>query len=152
MEPKRASSTEVGAGLGGTAEHVRRAMRVLMALFYFGAGVLHLTAPDPFLLITPEWVPYPLAIIILTGLCEIAGSIGLLIPRLRKAAGIMLALYAVCVFPANIKHALDHIVVPGLPQGWWYHGPRLVFQPVLIWWALFCTGVIRWPRAAEVDR
>jgi uncharacterized membrane protein len=49
------------------------------------------------------------------------------------------------VLPANIKHAVEAIHVPGLPDGWWYHGPRLSLQPILVWWALFCAGVIDWP-------
>ena len=57
----------------------------------------------------------------------------------------MLALYAVCVFPANIKHAFEGIDVPQLPHSWWYHGPRLLAQPVLVWWALFAAGVTDWP-------
>jgi uncharacterized membrane protein len=57
----------------------------------------------------------------------------------------MLALYAVCVFPANIKHALDGIAVPGLPSSWLYHGPRLAFQPVLVWMALYAGGATSWP-------
>jgi uncharacterized membrane protein len=57
----------------------------------------------------------------------------------------MLALYAVCVFPANIKHAFEGIDLPPVPDTWWYHGPRLLMQPVLVWWALFCAGVIDWP-------
>lgn len=120
-------------------------MRWLMAAFYLVAGVVHLTSPDPFLLITPEWVPFPRQVILLTGVCEIAGAIALLTQRLRSAAGILLALYALCVFPANVKHALDGIAVPGLPQSWWYHAPRLALQPVLIWWALFSAAVIDWP-------
>jgi hypothetical protein len=35
---------------------------------------------------------------------------------------------------------------------WLYHGPRLAFQPVLMWWALFCAGVIDWPFRARADR
>jgi uncharacterized membrane protein len=65
--------------------------------------------------------------------------------RLRYAAGVMLALYAVCVYPANIKHALDSVTVGGTKLGWGYHGPRLAFQPVFVWWALFAGGVINWP-------
>jgi uncharacterized membrane protein len=57
----------------------------------------------------------------------------------------MLALYAVFVFPANIKHAVEGIRLPPVPDSWWYHGPRLLMQPVLVWWALFCAGVIDWP-------
>jgi hypothetical protein len=31
------------------------------------------------------------------------------------------------------------------PTSWWYHEPRLIMQPVLVWWALFCTAVVDWP-------
>jgi hypothetical protein len=40
---------------------------------------------------------------------------------------------------------LEGIHVPPLPDGWWYHGPRLIMQPMLVWWALFCAEVIDWP-------
>jgi uncharacterized membrane protein len=117
----------------------------LMAAFYLAAGVLHLRYPEGFLPIMPDWVPAPREVVFLTGLAEISGAIGLVIPRLRQAAGIGLALYALCVLPANIKHAVEGIVIPELPSSWWYHAPRLAFQSVLIWWALFCSGVINWP-------
>lgn len=102
-------------------------------------------SPGSFLAITPSWVPYPNETILLTGICEIAGSIALLTRKLRKLAGIMLAAYAVCVYPANIKHAVEHIAIDGVQLGWWYHAPRLAFQPVIVWWALFSAGVINWP-------
>ena len=103
-------------------------------------------SPGGFLLITPGWVPYPAWVVALTGLAEIAGGTALaLIPRLRAAAGIGLALYAVCVFPANINHALNHITLNGRALGWGYHGPRFVLQPVLVWLALWTGGVVDWP-------
>jgi uncharacterized membrane protein len=123
----------------------RTVMRVAMAAFYFAAGIVHLTAPDAFLPIVPDWVPLPRETVLLTGVCEIVGSIALMTPRWRGVAGVMLALYAVCVFPANIKHAVQGIHAPPVPDGWWYHAPRLALQPVLVWWALFCAGVIDWP-------
>ncbi|MGA2043937.1 MAG: hypothetical protein ABSG83_11235 [Roseiarcus sp.] len=126
-------------------ERIRRAMRWAMAILYLSAGALHLARPGAFLPIVPDWVPAPRAVILATGLCEIAGALALLTRRLRRLAGAMLALYAICVFPANLKHALDPVVVPGLPSSWWYHGPRLALQPVLVWWALFCAGVVDWP-------
>ena len=132
-----------------TARHV---MRWIMAGFYMLAGIAHLTLTDKFLLIVPDWVPFPRAVVLATGVCEIAGSIALLSTRLRRLAGLMLALYAVCVLPANIKHAIDGIHLPPLPDSWWYHGPRLALQPVLAWWALFCAGVIDWPWPAKPDR
>jgi len=51
----------------------------------------------------------------------------------------------VCVYPANVKHAVDNVEVAGTTLSWWYHGPRLALQPVLVWWALYATRVTRWP-------
>jgi uncharacterized membrane protein len=124
----------------------RIAMRWAMAAFYLSAGAVHLLAPEKFLPIVPDFVPMPREVVLATGVCEIAGSLALLTRRLRRLAGVMLALYAVCVFPVNIKHAIEGVNLPPVPDSWWYHGPRLLMQPVLVWWALFCAGVIDWPR------
>ena len=123
-----------------------------MAAFYFAAGIFHLAAPEKFLPIVPDFVPLPRATVIFTGLCEIAGAVGLLIPRFRRAAGLVLAAYAVAVFPANIKHTIYMIPAGGLPGSWWYHGPRLALQPALVWWALYCSGVTDWPSGAARKR
>jgi uncharacterized membrane protein len=128
-----------------SSEPIRRILRFLLAAIYLVAGIAHLWVPGKFLTITPDWVPAPHAVILGTGLCEIVGALALLTPRWRRLAGIMLALYAVCVFPANIKHALDATAVWPPPPSWWYHAPRLAFQPVFVWWALFCAGVIDSP-------
>jgi uncharacterized membrane protein len=114
--------------------------RAVLALFYMVAGILHLVWPAPFLLIMPEVVPFPSVVVMVTGILEIAGAIGLLLPDWRRLAGLMLAIYAVCVFPANIRHAFSGLDIAGWPLGWWYHGPRLALQPVLVWWALRAGG------------
>ncbi len=119
--------------------------RWLLIVFYGLAGIGHFVAIDAILKIVPDWVPYPRAVIIITGVCEIAGALALMTPRFRRAAGIAFALYAVCVFPANIKHAAMALDVPGLPSSLWYHVPRLMLQPVFVWAALFCVDVLRWP-------
>ncbi len=93
----------------------------------------------------PPLIPHPRAVVVFTGLCEIAGAIGLLIPQTRRSASIGLALYALCVWPANIYQAFWSIHVPPLPDGWWYHAPRLIFQPVLIWAPLWAAAVTSWP-------
>lgn len=126
-------------------ERLRTALRLLLAAAYLAAGILHVLVPRPFLGITPAWVPYPATVILFTGLCEIAGSVGLMIPRVRWWAGVGLAAYAVCVYPANVKHALDYIEHGKGGLDLRYHVPRLLFQPVIVWWALFVGGVIDWP-------
>ena len=123
----------------------RGRMRWAMAIGYVGFGFFHLVASDRFLPILPPLVPFPIAVILFTGVCEIVGGLGLLVPATRRWAGGALAVYAVCVFPANLYHAYGHVVVPGLPDGWWYHGPRLLAQPVFVWWALYAGEVIDWP-------
>jgi uncharacterized membrane protein len=133
------------------AKGLRSVLRWIMAAFYMLAGIGHLTLTDKFLMIVPDWVPFPRDVVLFTGCCEISGGIALMIPRLRRLAGIMLALYAICVFPANIKQAIEGIQVPSVPDSWWYHGPRLLFQPVLVWWALFCADVIDWPFKAKPE-
>jgi uncharacterized membrane protein len=120
-------------------------LRWALAAIYGVAGVAHFTATNRFLLIVPDWVPEPRLVIQLTGACEMVGAIALLTPKLQRAAGFMLALYALCVFPANIKHAAEGISVPGLPDSWWYHGPRLALQPGIIWLTLYAARLIDWP-------
>jgi uncharacterized membrane protein len=108
--------------------------RLGLSILYTIAGILHLALPKPFLSITPGWVPEAREVILFTGLCEIAGAAGLSVPALRRFAGLALALYAVCVFPANVKHAVDSLSASAAsPWLWLYHGPRLILQPVLVW-------------------
>ena len=117
----------------------------MLAAAYLVVGIIHLRSPGAFMPIMPDWVPFPRETVLVTGVCEIAGAVALLIPRLRWWAGVMLAAYAVCVFPANIKHAVEGVAVGGTALGPWYHVPRLLFQPVIVWWALFAGGVTDWP-------
>jgi uncharacterized membrane protein len=122
-----------------------------LALLFLAAGIIHIWKPEPFLLITPDWVPYPQQVILGTGICEIIGAFALLTKRLRYAAGIGFALYAVCVYPANIKHAFYGLPGDHAQLTWWYHGPRLAFQPVIVWWSLFAGEVITWPFGKKSD-
>ncbi len=126
-------------------ERARTVLRWLLAAAYLFVGIVHLRSPGGFLPIVPDWVPYPREVILLTGVCEIAGAVGLMTGRFRRAAAWGLAAYAVCVFPANIKHAIEGIVIGGVKLSWAYHAPRLAFQPVIFWWALFAGGIITWP-------
>jgi uncharacterized membrane protein len=123
----------------------RAVMRWILALFYLAAGIAHFRAPDSLLAITPSWVPFAPRVILITGLCEVVGAVALVTKPLRWWAGVALAAYALCVWPANFKHAIDGIDLPHISSSWLYHGPRLAFQPVLIWWALYAAEVIDWP-------
>jgi uncharacterized membrane protein len=129
-------------------ELARRILRWMLAAAFLFAGIAHLRSPATFLAITPAWVPLPATVIMLTGVAEIAGAIGLITTRFRAAAAIGLALYTVCVYPANINHAVNNLAIGGNALGWGYHAPRLLFQPVIVWWALFAGQLIDWPFRA----
>lgn len=129
---------------------MRTVLRWLLGTGYLAAGSFHLASPSGFLAIMPGWAPFPAAVVLWTGVAEAVGALALLQPwseRLRRAGAIGLALYAVCVFPANINHfALDMARASG---GWGlaYHVPRMALQPVLVWLALWTGGVTNWPFA-----
>ena len=131
----------------------RTALLWVLAFFYAVAGYFHLVSPEGFLAIMPEWVPFPEQVVLWTGIAELLGAAGLVqpwSPRLRKAAGIGLALYALCVWPANINHfALDMARADG-GFGLAYHVPRMIAQPIIIWLALWVSGTTNWPFRPKV--
>src|SRR5580765_6754459 len=106
----------------------RGVARVALALFYALAGMLHLILPNPFVSIVPGWAPAPDVVVALTGLAELAGAAGMLqpwSPKMRRAAGWGLALYALCVWPANFHHMTLDLARPSGGLGLAYHMPRL---------------------------
>jgi uncharacterized membrane protein len=117
---------------------IRIGLRWLLAICYFAAGIMHLIRPAPFLTITPDWVPAPDAVVLLTGVAEILGAFGLVQPfskPLCRAAGWGLAAYALCVWPANINHFMMDMARADGGLGLAYHIPRMFAQPLIIWLA-----------------
>ena len=117
---------------------IRKIVRALLATFLGAVGVLHFVKPEPFVAIMPKMFPAPLFLVYLSGFFEIAGAIGLLIPKTRRAASIGIMALLIAVFPANINMAINHIQLPGLPeQSVFMLWLRLAFQPLYIylaWW------------------
>lgn len=138
-----------GRSIGGA---IRTALRWLLVAFYGLAGWAHLDRPEGFLAITPAWVPAPEFVVAFTGVAEIAGALGLLWKPVRRWAGIGLALYALCVWPANFNHAFNDIAIGGADLDWSYHGPRLVAQPLIIWLALWVGEATEWPFGKTKSR
>ncbi len=121
-------------------QSVRTAARWLLAAFLGLAGVLHLISPRPFLAQVPTWMPSPQAVVLVSGLVEIALALTLLLPRISRVwAGWLVAAFFVLVFPGNIAQYLSHTDAFGLDSDL-ARGVRLLFQPVLVVWALWCTG------------
>ena len=81
--------------------------RGLIAAIFFVSGMLHLIRPAMFVSIVPPWLPSPAALVLISGLCEMAGAVGILLPETRVAAGWGLIALLVAVFPANIQMLLN---------------------------------------------
>lgn len=80
----------------------------------------------------PSYLPRPTALVWISGIAEIIGGIGLMIPFARRAAGWGLIVLLLAVFPANVNVALNGW--PGVSLPMWSLWLRLPLQFVLIWW------------------
>lgn len=135
------TDARVTAGGREAETRARRIGRWALILFYTVAGVAHLVVADAMVRIVPAWMPEPRLVVIATGICEVAGAGALSTTRWRRAAGWALAAYALCVWPANLVHAMHDLSAgTGLPI--WYHAPRLALQPLIVWWALWASGAV----------
>lgn len=104
------------------------------AALFFIAGVMHFVSPAFFDRIVPPWVPDARLATYVSGIFEIAGAIGLLVPATRVAAAWGLIALLAAVLPANV-HMLNQAraadASAGFIAGLWI---RLPLQPLLMWW------------------
>jgi uncharacterized membrane protein len=120
---------------------LRALVRLLLAALFLFAGTIHLRHPEFFLPVMPPWIPFHLPCIEISGVFELLGGIGLLIPArpIQLLAGWGLALLLIAVFPANLYMALAHVQVHGFPPQPWMGWARLPVQPLLIIAVLWAT-------------
>lgn len=105
---------------------------LLMSLLFIAAGVNHFVNPGFYLKITPDFIPWPLALIYLSGVFEVLGGIGVLIPHLRPAAGWGLIALLIAVSPVHVDMLLHADNFPEVSTGALI--ARLLLQPLLIAW------------------
>lgn len=118
----------------------KEVLRGVLAICIIVVGVLHFVVPEPFIKIVPDLLPYPTALVYISGFFEILGGIGLLVPAVSQAAAWGLVLLFIAVYPANINMAVNHIHLDNIPDGNWFQAIRLPFQFVLIAWAWWYTN------------
>jgi uncharacterized membrane protein len=119
------------------------AKRVALGLLgagMIGIGVDHFANPAPFERIVPSRLPAAHVLVLVSGVFEILGGAGVLIPKTRPfAAWGLVALY-IAVFPANVNMAVHHIQLsPGDTFPVWAMWARLPFQALFIAWAYWFT-------------
>ncbi len=117
---------------------MKTTLRVLIALVMVVIGLSHFFSPDPFVRIVPNFLPWPLALVYISGACEIAGGIGLLPRPTRKLASWGLMALYLAVFPANINMAIHNIQLSegGQIPVWamWARLPMQAGFMALVWW------------------
>jgi uncharacterized membrane protein len=107
--------------------------RVLMGSLYVVAGIGHFVATRTYMRIMPDYLPAHRELVLISGVAEIAGGLGVLIPATRRPAAWGLVLFLVVVMPANIWMVQHPERFPGIPL--WAVWLRLPLQLPLIWWA-----------------
>ncbi len=100
---------------------------------------MHFRATETYLKIMPPYLPFPLALVYVSGIAEIAGGIGIWPRATRKLAGIGLIALLLAVFPANIEMALKGTESVGILVPRWVWWARLPLQPLLMWWVWAAT-------------
>ena len=119
---------------------VRTLARWLLAVGLGFAGINHFTNATAFNAQVPPWMPWPEAVIAVSGVIEVALALALVLwTRFRTQVGWVVAAFLVVIFPGNISQFVTQTNAFGLDSDL-ARGIRLVFQPVLVVWALWCTG------------
>ena len=125
----------------------RRVSQVALGAFLLSAGASHLTVSRlEFQAQVPTWLPLdPDFVVISSGIVEILLGLALItLWPLRKRVGLVTALFFVAIFPGNINQFVNGIDAFGLNSDS-ARAVRLLFQPVLVLWALWSTGAMRRP-------
>jgi uncharacterized membrane protein len=107
-----------------------------MSLMLVFTGGSHFTSmKDDFVRMMPHWIPWPRGLVYFTGLCEIAGAVGLLLPEFRRAAAYALIAFFLTVLPANIHAARAGVTLRGKPAtNLWLRIPmQLLFIAIAFW-------------------
>ena len=107
-----------------TKQRIQRIVRLLCAPSFIFVGVLHFTHAHLFVEIMPPYLPLHLELVWLSGVFEILGGIGLLVPQTRRFSAWGLLALLVAVFPANIHMAVNQVSVGS---------PMIEAYPILLW-------------------
>jgi uncharacterized membrane protein len=117
----------------------------LLALFFVVAGVMHFVQPRFYVAMMPKVFPkdWRLPLVQFTGICEIAGGLGVLVPATQHLTGVLLIIFLIAILPANIQMLMNAIAKPeptGTIVTLWI---RLPLQGLLIWWVWKAAAMSR---------
>jgi len=105
-------------------------------LWFFIGGIAHFVATDTEARIVPPYIPWPVAAVLVSGVFELLGTFGILLPATRKAAGIGLFVLTLAVTPAHIYMLQQPELFPVPIWALWL---RLPIQVALLWLIVWST-------------
>ena len=108
----------------------------LAVMLCFTASAHFTSMKEDLIRMVPPWIRNPRGIVLFTGLCEILGGIGLLVPATRTAAAVALIVFFIAVFPANVRADRERVTLRGKPATpLWLRAPMQLLFILLTWWS-----------------
>lgn len=124
--------------LAGEARPGRKRSRLLLGVAFIGAGVNHFAMPGPYeKIVPPSMKGSARSLVAVSGVAEVAGGVGVLLPFTRRISGLGLVALLAAVFPANLYMARKPESFRKIPR--WALYARLPLQPLMMWWAWTAT-------------
>ncbi len=111
--------------------------KYILGIYLIGMGFGNFFEFEEFIRVVPSYIPYPGMMIWVTGIFEILGGIGLLLPSTSRLMAIVLLVLFAAVFPANLHMAMSNIPGEGFPVPSWIMWAKIPIQIVLIGWAIW---------------
>jgi uncharacterized membrane protein len=114
--------------------------RIAMCAMLFFTALGHVMFPTGMAMMIPPFIPFRLELVYFTGLLEVAGGIGLLLPKFRRISAILLITFFVLITPANIYAAMHHIDLQKAsydgngPAYLWFRLPLQLFFIAWVWY------------------
>jgi uncharacterized membrane protein len=118
---------------------MRRVGLGFVFLWFLLGGIAHFAATTLEMSIVPPSLPNPRALVLISGVCELLGAFGLLLPATRRLAGLGLIALTIAVTPANV-YMLQHAAAFDVP--YWLLVARLPLQLVLL--AIIAWSTLEW--------
>jgi uncharacterized membrane protein len=116
----------------------RRRSRLLLGIIFIGAGINHFAIPRHYeRIVPPSLKGRAQSVVAVSGVAEVAGGLGVLLPWTRRPAGLGLIALLAAVFPANLYMARTPEQFRKIPR--WALYARLPLQPLMMWWAWRAT-------------
>lgn len=121
---------------------------LVISLFFFAGGLAHFVFTDFFVMAMPDYLGYHQELVLISGIFELAGAMGILVPKTRFCAGCGLIVLIAAVYPANINMALHPEQYPEIPRLLLY--ARLPLQFLMAWFVWWSIKAERLERTVTV--